>query len=60
MKCDRSWGPNSEAIYGLGVIGSIFYFLKDAVGFVPVIEGILKAIFWPAFVVFKVLEMLKV
>ena len=60
MKCESCWKPNSEALYGLGVVGSMFYFVQHAAGFWPVIEGIIKAFFWPAFVVFKVMEMLKV
>jgi hypothetical protein len=53
-----SCGPG--AIYGLGVVGALFYFLQNAVGFVPILMGIGKAFFWPAFVVFKVLMMLKI
>lgn len=48
----------SGAIYGLGVIGALFYFLHGVVGFGPILMGIGKAIFWPAFVVFKVLGVL--
>jgi hypothetical protein len=47
------------AIYGLGVIGALFYFLQNAVTFNAVVIGIFKAIFWPAFVIFKVLTMLQ-
>jgi hypothetical protein len=50
----------SGAIYGLGVIGALFYFLQGVVGFVPVLIGIGKAFFWPAFIVFKALTMLKI
>ena len=51
-------GKGTEALYGLGVIGALFYFLQHAVGFGPVIVGIFKAFFWPAFVIFKVLGIL--
>lgn len=53
-------GGDNGAIYGLGVIGSLFYFLNGAVGLGPVLLGIGKAIFWPAFVVFKVLGILEI
>ena len=49
----------SGALYGLGVIGSLFYFLHNAVTFMAIVIGIGKSIFWPAFVVYKVLELLK-
>ncbi len=48
----------SGALYGLGVIGALFYFLQGVSGFGAVMMGIGKAIFWPAFVVYKVLGML--
>jgi hypothetical protein len=49
---------NSSAIYGLGIFGALFYFLKGAVTFTAVIVGIFKSIFWPAFVLFRCLELL--
>ena len=60
MSCKCHGGGASDSIYGLGVVGSLVYFLTGAVGFGPIVVGIAKAIFWPAFVVFKVLELLKV
>lgn len=45
----------NSAIYGLGVIGALFYFLQNAATFTAVIVGIFKSIFWPAFVLFRVL-----
>jgi hypothetical protein len=61
-KCCHHHGGSSQqcAIYGLGVIGSLFYFLHGVVGFGPILMGIGKAIFWPAFVVFKVLGLLQI
>lgn len=49
----------SGALYGLGFLGAAVYFIKHAVGFWACIVGILKAIFWPAVVLYKVLETLK-
>jgi len=45
----------SNAIYGLTVIGALFYFLGNATSFGTVILGIGKAIFWPAIFMFKLL-----
>jgi hypothetical protein len=50
----------SNALYGLGIFGAAFYFLQGATTFTAVVVGIIKAIFWPAFVVFKVLTFLKI
>ena len=51
---------SSNPIYGLGVIGALFYFLNGATTFGAIVIGIAKAIFWPALVLFKVLTLLQV
>jgi hypothetical protein len=56
-KHDHCGGSN--AIYGLGVIGALFYFLQGAASFTAVIMGIGKAIFWPALLMFKLLTYLQ-
>ena len=50
---------NNSAIYGLAVIGALVYYLQHATSFTDGIRGIGKAVFWPAVVIYKVLEMLK-
>jgi len=50
---------SSNAIYGLGVIGALFYFLQSASGFSAVMMGIGKAIFWPAILMFKLFTYLQ-
>ncbi len=47
-------GPGS-AVYGLGVIGAIIYFVSTADGFWDAALGILKAMVWPAFIVYEFL-----
>jgi hypothetical protein len=49
----------SGAIYGLGIIGALIYFLQRADSFWAVVWGIIQAIFWPAVVVYKALELLR-
>jgi hypothetical protein len=49
----------SGAIYGLGVIGALFYFLQNATSFGIVLIGIGKSIFWPAILMFKLLTYLQ-
>jgi hypothetical protein len=51
-------GGSSNAIYGLGVVGALAYFLQGTNGFGAVIIGIGKAIIWPALVIFKLLTYL--
>lgn len=47
------------AVYGLGLIGALIYFLQHATTLTQGLVGIFKAIFWPAFFVYKLFEFLK-
>jgi hypothetical protein len=49
----------SSAIYGLGVVGALFYFLQGASTFGMVMMGIGKAFFWPAILMYKLLTYLQ-
>lgn len=51
---------NSDAIYGLGVIGALFYFLEHVTTFPEILMGIGKAIVWPAILMYKLLTFLKI
>lgn len=47
------------AIYGLGVVGALFYFLQNASTLGLIMIGIGKAFFWPAILMFKLLTYLQ-
>ncbi len=49
----------SSAVYGLGFIGAAIYFIQHATGFWIGVLGVLKACVWPVFLVYKLLEFLK-
>jgi len=42
--------------YFLGFIGALVYYLSTATGFWNGVLGILKALVWPAFLVFELLK----
>ena len=46
------------AIYGLGFVGAAVYYISTATGFWNGVWGIIKALLWPAFLVFEVLKFL--
>ncbi|MBS1523525.1 MAG: hypothetical protein JST50_21160 [Bacteroidetes bacterium] len=52
-------GNQGSVLYGMGFMGSLVYFISHATSFWMGVLGIIKAIFWPAFVIYKVLELLK-
>lgn len=55
----RKGGAPCGAVYGLGFIGSAIYFIQYADTFWIGVLGILKALVWPAFLIYKLLEFLK-
>jgi hypothetical protein len=46
----------SGALYFVGFIGALVYWMQAAVGFGAVVTGFLKALVWPAYIVYKLLE----
>jgi hypothetical protein len=48
-------GPNG-AVYGLGLIGAVVYYISTATGFWMGFIGFLKALVWPAFLVYEALK----
>lgn len=45
----------SSGAYGLGFIGALVYYISTATGFWNGAYGVLKAIVWPAMLVYKLL-----
>lgn len=52
-------GGFSGGIYGLAFLGALFYFIQHASSFGDGLLGLVKAIFWPAVLVYKIMEYLK-
>jgi len=53
MKNDVQCGAPSGAVYGLGFIGAAIYFISHAASFWIGVLGFLKALIWPAFLVYE-------
>ncbi|MBU1013999.1 MAG: hypothetical protein KKG99_13445 [Bacteroidetes bacterium] len=53
MKKEIHNNASSGAVYGLGFIGAAIYFISTAAGFWMGVLGFLKAIVWPAFMVYE-------
>jgi hypothetical protein len=47
-----------EAVYGLGIIGALFYYWGMASSFWLFALGLFKAVFWPGFLVYELLKFL--
>lgn len=46
------------AVYGLGLIGAAVFYISTAAGFWAGVLGFLKAVVWPAFLVYHALVFL--
>ena len=44
------------ATYGLGVLGAAVYYISNSTGFWMGVLGVLKALVWPAFLVYHLLK----
>ncbi len=53
-------GGASGAVYGLGFVGALIYYIQHSQTFIEGVIGLLKALTWPAFLIYRVLELLKV
>ena len=52
----RASGSGGDVVYGLGLIGALVFYIQQADGFWQGVLGILKAIVWPAFLVYELLK----
>lgn len=57
-KCKKGACGSSGAVYCLGLVGAAVFFIQNADTFSAGVMGVLKALVWPAFVVYKALEFL--
>ncbi len=55
MKSQNHGSGSASAVYGLGFIGAVIYFISSATSFWMGVIGFLKAIVWPAFLVYEAL-----
>lgn len=62
MQSCRSWhgGSASDAVYGLGLIGALVFFWQHAPTFTDKLIAVIKALIWPALVVYKLLGFLQI
>lgn len=59
MKNVKNMNGQSSAIYGLAFLGALVYFIQHANSFGEGVLGFLKALIWPAYLIYKVLEYMK-
>ena len=55
---NRNAAGGGNAVYGLGLIGALVYYIQHADGFWQIVLAILKALVWPAFLVYDALKVI--
>jgi hypothetical protein len=56
MAKDTQCTASSGAVYGMGMIGAAVFYISHAGGFWMGVLGFLKALVWPAFLVYGALK----
>lgn len=57
---DNGAAAGAGAVYGLGFIGALVYFIQSAEGFWDGLIGFLQALVWPAFLVYELMRFLRI
>lgn len=57
-RCDVGCAGASGSVYGLGFIGALIYYISTASGFWNGVWGVIKAMLWPAFLVYELMKYL--
>jgi hypothetical protein len=52
----RATAGGVGAIYGLGFLGALVYYIQTATGFGDGLLGVIKALLWPGFLVYNLLQ----
>jgi hypothetical protein len=58
-KAVNTCGASSGSIYGLAFVGAVIYYFQHAATFWEGMLGFFKALVWPAMLIYKLLEFLK-
>ena len=58
MSQNSAAGAAGGGVYGLGFVGALIYFLQHATSVWTGVLGILKALVWPAFLVYHLFAFL--
>lgn len=56
---DYAGGAGGGAVYGLGFVGALVYYIASATSFWDGAWGVVQAIFWPGFLIYGLLDFLK-
>ena len=57
-KRDVNCNAPASAVYGVGLVGAAIYYISTATSFGIGVLGFLKALVWPAFLVYEALKAL--
>ena len=56
---DNGTAAGAGAVYGLGFIGALVYFIQTAESFWNGLVGVFKALVWPGFLVYELMKFIE-
>jgi hypothetical protein len=59
MARDTGTAAGAGAVYGLGFLGAVIYYIQTATSFWMGLIGCVKAVFWPGFLVYGLMKFLR-
>lgn len=59
-KSGNAGAAGAGAVYGLGFIGALVYYISTATSFWDGVWGVIQSIVWPAFFVYGVMDKLNI
>ena len=59
MADGRAGAAGGGAVYGIGMIGALIYYIGSSTSFLDAVYGVFQALFWPAYLVYEALDALK-
>jgi hypothetical protein len=59
-KLKHAHNSGGGMVYGLGLIGALIYSLQHATSFSDGLIGVLQSLVWPAMIVYKAFDMLRI
>jgi hypothetical protein len=59
MTIDKKAAGQTSFVYGLAFIGALIYFIQHASNFSEGLLGFLKALVWPAILIYKLLSFMQ-
>jgi hypothetical protein len=56
IEVHKTYQNPGGAIYSLGILGAAVYYVQASTSFFGALIGVVKALFWPAFLIYRMFQ----